>query len=75
MLSVILPLMLLLKRRDKIMEYMKGLKYEIRKRFQHNYKLYEKVMTDCNKWFKDEYSIPATKELRQIIDDITKRKI
>jgi len=57
------------------MSYMKWLKFEIIERFQNNPELYNKVMEDCNRWLKDEYSMPVTKELRQIIDDLQEGRI
>ncbi len=54
---------------------MKWLKFEIIERFQDNPELYNKVMTDCDRWLKDEYTMPYTQELRQIINDLTKEKI
>lgn len=47
---------------------------EIQVRYVDNKKLLQKVLKDYMNWIEDKYTLPATKELRQIILDVIKTK-
>ena len=47
---------------------------EIQVRYADNEKILEKVLKDYKNWNEDKYSIPVTKELRQILLDVIKTK-